>query len=42
MIENVLIACGVIVSAPFCMYIIARIISKAWHKSKNEENTYHG
>jgi len=26
---------------PYC-YVIARLISKAWHKSKNEENKHYG
>jgi len=42
MIEWILITCGIIVLIPFQMYLVARIVSKAWYKSKNEENNYHG
>ena len=36
------IAALAIVGLPFIIYFSARLISKAWHKSKNEETIYHG
>ena len=32
----------VMIIFPFYCYVVTRLLSKAWHKSKNEEAIHHG